>query len=101
MSTSKKPPVFRKFETGGDICDWIAQLHTYFEALRLWEHVQDHAEMEVEEDDEDTTEIYDARCRRDILLSLHKDVTMSVRHLQFSHQMFTRVKKIFVGNFPN
>ena len=63
MSTSKKPPVFRKVGAGGDVYNWIVQYHTHFEALGLWEHVQDDAEIEVDEDNENSAEICDSRYR--------------------------------------
>ena len=96
-----KTPRFKKLGTGGDVYGWITQLQTHFEAMGTWAHVSSGAAIVVGKDETETAEMKEAKCRRDILLSLHDDISLSVRHLSNAHEMFKRVKKMFVGSLAS
>ena len=94
---SEKLPVLSKLEEGGDFFAWKVEIQTYFESIGLWDHVLNGAEIITEEEEDADAEMVAAKCRRIILHSLERDVSATVRHLQSAHEMYLRLKKLFVG----
>ena len=99
MTTTGKTttPKFRKLGTGGDYYGWHSQMKIYFESKGTWRHVSEGVEIFVDEEDEVTAEMISAKCKRDMLLSLFPDVSVTVQHLNSAHDMFVRIVKLFAG----
>ena len=97
-SDAKLVPRFKKLATGGDIYQWLTDIELHFESLGLWNLVgQQPPAVGTEEGAEADRNQKKARCKRDILLSLDHDIQLAVRHLSDPHEMFARVKKMYVG----
>ena len=94
QSNDRVTPQFTKLGVGGDVYDWLENIKLHFEALALVEFIQQEPTQEMLAEEGSRKE---ARCRRDILLSLEDELKVSVRHLTSAYKMFTRIKKMFVG----
>ena len=94
---SEKLPVFNKLDHGGDFYRWEVEIKTYFESIGLWDHVLENAEIEPNEGDAEDADMLAAKCRRILIHSLDKRIHPSTQHLRNANDMFTRVKKLFVG----
>lgn len=74
-------------------------MNIYFESIGTWRHVSEGVEIFV--DDETAPEIISAKCKREIMLSLFPDVSVTIQHLNSVHQIFLRIVKLFAGTETN
>ena len=91
-SVDNKLPKFDKLVVGGDFYSWINSVELHFMALDLWDLASEKQESYP---DEDGRKI--ARCKRDIMFVLSKELQNVVRHKKFPYQMLATLKKFFVG----
>ena len=99
MNFDKKDRVtFKKLGTGGDFYSWSNRIETHFRVLNLWEHVIDNQPIEIADDANETAEQKAARAKRDLFLSLHDDLLLTVSHLQTANEIYTEVKRLFIGS---
>ena len=98
---NERVPKIKKLVIGGDFYGWEAEVKSYFQSVGLWDHVLNDEEIETEEDATETPARLSAKCRRIMLLTLDEIILLSIRHLESPHEMFSRVKKMFVGTEHN
>ena len=96
-----KCPEFKRLGTGGDFYSWLSQMQTHFESKGTWEFVSENEEIELEEDSDLTIDRVTALCRRDLLSSVHQDITEVIHSQDDPHLMFNRIKRLFVGSITS
>ena len=94
---SEKLPNFNKLSKDSNYYSWEVEIKTYFESTGLWGHVLDNEEIEVDEEDPETEEMKAAKCRRILLHSIEQTLHPTIQNLQTASEMFSRIKRLFVG----
>ena len=94
---SEKLPNFNKLSKDSNYYSWEVEIKTYFESIGLWGHVLENEEIEVDEEDPETEEMKAAKCRRILLHSIEQTLHPTIQNLQTASEMFSRIKRLFVG----
>ena len=88
---------FTKLAVGGDYRTWCARMECHFSSLGLWAHVENGTAIADSLVDAVTPEMKAARCKRDLLISLHDDLAKLVAFEKTANDIWVRIKKMFVG----
>ena len=97
MSREKdKINILVKLGTGGDYYSWVSRLQTHFEVRDLWNFVSQGEEPEERENE--SAAVLAAKAKRDLIAALHAELVSQVFHLESAHDIFTQIKKMFVGS---
>ena len=83
-----------KLKFGDDFIKFTRSLETHFDAMGLWKMVKDGDTPVIEGF---ATGALQARCRKDILNGLDRDVHDKVAHLKDPHDIFRKLTKLFIG----
>ena len=91
----KTLPKIQKLSVTGNFYEWVQEIQLHFESLALWEYVNTNSSAVFTNDAQGTKK--QARCKRDIILSLEGELKSLVSHLGTAREMLKRIKLTFVG----
>jgi len=92
---TKTVPKIKKLGINGDYYEWIQEIKLHFESLSLWEFIDISSSTVLSNDPLGKKK--EARCKRDLLLSLEGELKLLISHVPTARDMLKRIKITFVG----